>query len=205
MEAILDLSAEPYDPLYPVVGFDESPSQLSSAARHPRPPAPGHPARYDYEYRRQGTCNLLMCFHPLAGWRPVEVTERRTAQDFAQCMKALVHEHFPQAELISVVLDNLNPHTPAALYETFPPAEARRIVRKLDFRYTPKHASGLNMAELEVAVLDGQCLDRRLSTPAVVRRAIAAWEVARHAAKATVQWQFTVAKARTKLRPLYAI
>jgi DDE superfamily endonuclease len=203
MEDLLELYAEPYDALYPVVCFDESPYQLVSETRQPLPCAPGRPARYDYEYRREGTCNLFMFFQPLAGWRHVEVTARRTAQDFARCMKTLVDEYFPQAELISVVLDNLNTHTPAALYETFPPAEARRIVRKLDFRYTPKHASWLNMAELEFAVVDGQCLDRRLSTPGLVRREVAAWEAGRNAAKATVQWQFTVAKARKKLRHLY--
>lgn len=205
MEDILELYAEPYDPHYPVVCFDESPYQLISEARPPLRPAPGLPARYDYEYRREGTCNLFMFFQPLAGWRHVEVTARRTAQDFAQCMKALVDEHFPQAQLISVVLDNLNTHTPAALYETFSPAEARRIVRRSDFRYTPKHGSWLNMAELELAVLDGQCLDRRLPDPETVRREVAAWEAARNTAKAGVQWQFTVAKARTKLRYLYAV
>jgi hypothetical protein len=203
MEDILELYAEPYDVPYPVVCFDESPSQLVSEVRQPQPVAPGRPARDDYEYRRMGTCNLLMMFQPWAGWRHVEVTERRTAQDFAQCMKALVDEHFPQAELISVVLDHLNTHTPAALYTTFPPAEARRILRKLDWRYTPKHGSWLNMAELELAVLDGQCLDRRLPSLARVCQEVAAWETARNAAKATVQWQFTVAKARTKLCHLY--
>jgi hypothetical protein len=203
MEDLLELYAEPYDALYPVVCFDESPYQLVSETRQPLPLAPGRSARYDYEYRREGTCNLFMFFQPLAGWRHVEVTERRTAQDFARCMKALVDEYFPQAELISVVLDNLNTHTPAALYETFPPAEARRIVRKLDFRYTPTHASWLNMAELELAVVDGQCLDRRLSTLALVRREVGAWKAARNAAKATVQWRFTVAKARKKLYHLY--
>jgi DDE superfamily endonuclease len=203
MEELLELYAEPYDALYPVVCFDESPYQLVSETRQPLPCAPGRPARYDYEYRREGTCHVFMFFQPLAGWRHVEVTARRAAQDFARCMKALVDEYFPQAELISVVLDNLNTQTPAALYETFPPAEARRIVRKLDFRYTPKHASWLNMAELEFAVVDGQCLDRRLSTPGLVRRQVAAWEAGRNAAKATVQWQFTVAKARRKLRHLY--
>lgn len=204
MEEILDLYAEPYDPLYPVVCFDESPYQLISEVRQPQPPAPGYPGRYDYEDRREGTCHLCMFFQPLAGGRHVEVTERRTARDFASWMKALVDEHFPQAELISVVLDNLNTHTPAALYETFSPAEARRIVRQLDFRYTPKHGSWLNMAELELAVLDGQCLGRRLPNLGMVQREVVAWETARNAAKATVQWQFTVAKARTKLRHLYA-
>jgi hypothetical protein len=205
MEDLLELYAEPYDALYPVVCFDESPYQLVSETRQPLPLAPGRPVRYDYEYRREGSCNLFMFFQPLAGWRHVKVTARRTAQDFAHCMKALVDEYFPQAELISVVLDNLNTHTPAALYATFPPAEARRLVRKLDFRYTPKHASWLNMAELEFAVVNGQCLDRRLSTPALVRREVAAWAAARNAAKATVQWQFTVAKARKKLRHLYPV
>jgi hypothetical protein len=173
------------------------------AANIPQPVAPGRPARDDYEYRRMGTCNLLMMCQPVAGWRHVEVTERRTAQDFAQWMRALVDEHFPQAELMSVVLDHLNTHTPAALYATFPPAEARRIMRTLAWRYTPKHGRWLNMAELELAGLDGQCLDRRLPNLARVCQAVAAWEAARHAAKATVQWQFTVAKARTKLRHLY--
>jgi DDE superfamily endonuclease len=205
MEDILELYAEPYDPQYPVVCFDESPYQLISEVRQPLPPAPGLPARYDYEYRREGTCNIFMFFQPLAGWRHVEVTARRTAQDFARCMKALVDEHFPQAQLIRVVLDNLNTHTPAALYETFSPAEARRIVRQLDCRYTPKHGSWLNMAELELAVLDGQCLDRRLPEQGTVQREVAAWEGARNAAKATVQWQFTIAKARTKLRHLYTV
>jgi hypothetical protein len=203
MEDLLELYAEPYDARYPVVCFDESPYQLVSEVRQPLPPRPGKPARYDYEYRREGTCNLFMFLQPLVGWRHVEVTERRTAQDFAHCMQALVDGHFPQAELITVVLDNLNTHTPAALYETFPPAEARRIVRKLDFRFTPKHASWLNMAELEFAVLHGQCLDRRLANRAGVCQEVAAWEAERNAAKATVQWQFTVAKARTKLRHLY--
>lgn len=134
MEDRLELSAEPDDACYPVVCCDESPYQLVSETRHPLPVAPGQPARSDDEYRREGTCNMCMCFQPLAGWRHVEVTERRTAQDFADCLRALVDEHVPRAELISVVLDHLNTHTPAALDETFPPAEARRIVRQLDFR-----------------------------------------------------------------------
>jgi hypothetical protein len=205
MEDILELSAEPYDAHYPVVCFDESPYPLVSEGRQPLPPLPGQPARDDYEYRRGGTCNVFMCLQPLVGWRHVEVTERRTAQDFADCRQALVEVHFPHAELITVVLDNLNTHTPAALYETFPPAEARRIVRKLDVRYTPKHASWLNMAELECAVLQGQCLDRRLPDLGTVRREVGPWEAARNAIKATVQWRFTVAKARTKLRQLYPL
>jgi hypothetical protein len=203
MEDILDLYAEPYDRRYPVVCFDESPYHLVSETRQPLPVAPGRPARYDYEYRREGTCNLFLFFQPLAGWRHVEVTARRTAQDFAQCMKALVDIHFPKAALISVVLDNLNTHTPAALYEVFPPAEARRILSKLDLRYTPKHGSWLNMAEVEFAVLADQCLDRRLPDRDMARHEVEAWEASRNAVKATVQWQFTTAKARIKLRRLY--
>jgi hypothetical protein len=205
MEDILALYAEPYDPLYPVVCFDESPYPLISEVRHPLPPAPGYPVRDDYEYRREGTCHRCRCVQPLAGWRHVEVTERRTARDFAAWMKALVDEHFPPAELISVVLDHRNTHTPAALDETCSPAEARRMVRQLDFRDTPKHGSWLNRAELELAVLDGPCVDRRRPNLGMVQREVVAWETARNAAKATVQWQFTVAKARTKLRHLYAM
>jgi hypothetical protein len=203
MEDVLDLYAEPYDPQYPVVCFDESPYQLISEVRQPVPVAPGQPVRYDYEYRREGTCNLFMFVQPLGGWRPVKVTDRRTAQDFAHCMKDLVDSHFPKATLISVVLDNLNTHTPAALYETFPPAEARRILQKLDLRYTPKHGSWLNMAEIEFAVLSTQGLDRRIPDRATMRRRIAAWEAARNAVQATINWRFTTTKARRKLKRLY--
>jgi DDE superfamily endonuclease len=205
MEDILDLYAEPYDACFPLVCFDERLYQVVSEVRQPLPVAPGHPARYDYEYRREGTCNLFMCFEPLGGWRHVKVTDRRTAQDFAHCMKDLVDVHFPKATVISVVLDSLNTHTPAALYSTFAPAEACRILRKLDFRYTPKHGSWLNMAEIELAVLSSQCLDRRLGDPATVRHTIATWETDRNAAKATVNWQFTTAKARRKLKRLYPL
>jgi DDE superfamily endonuclease len=205
MEDILDLYAEPYDPQYPLVCFDESPYQLLSEVRHPLLVTPGQPVRYDYEYRREGTCNLFMCFEPLQGWRHVKVTDRRTAQDFAQCMQDLVDVHFPQAAVISVVLDNLNTHTPAALYATFPPAEACRILRKLDFHYTPKHGSWLNMAEIEFAVVSTQCLDRRLADQQTVRRLIAAWQTRRNAVKATVDWRFTTTKARRKLKHIYPL
>jgi hypothetical protein len=205
MEDVLDLYAEPYDPRYPVVCFDESPYQLVSEVRQPLPACPPQPARYDYEYRREGACNLFMCFEPLQGWRHVKVTARRTAQDFAHCMQDLVDVHFPQATVISVVLDNLNTHTPAALYATFPPAEACRLLRKLDFHYTPKHGSWLNMAEVEFAVVSTQCLDRRLENQETVRRAVAAWESQRNAAKATVDWRFTTAKARRKLKHIYPL
>jgi DDE superfamily endonuclease len=203
MEDVLDLYAEPYDPQYPVVCFDESPYQLVSEVRQPVLAAPGHPVRYDYEYRREGICNLFMFVQPLRGWRHVKVTDRRTAQDFAHCMQELVDSHFPQATLISVVLDNLNTHTPAALYETFAPAEARRLLQKLDFRYTPKHGSWLNRAEMEFAVLSTQCLNRRIPDQATVRHRMAAWEASRNAATETINWRFTTAKARRKLKRLY--
>jgi hypothetical protein len=203
MEDVLELYAEAYDPDYPVVCFDESPYQLISETRVPLPVEKGQPQRFDYEYKREGTCNLFMFFQPLAGWRHVKVTERRTAKDWAECMKDLVDVHFPDAILISVVEDNLNTHTPAALYEAFAPAEARRIISKLDFRYTPKHGSWLNMAEVEIGVLLGQCLDQRIPNIPTVRRKAAAWEKRRNTAKATVNWRFTTTKARTKLHRLY--
>jgi hypothetical protein len=205
MEDILDLYAEPYDPQYPLVCFDESPYQLVSEVRQSLPVRPGQPRRYDYEYRREGTCNLFLFFEPLQGWRHVEVTDRRTTQDFAYCMKDLVDLHFPQATVISVVLDNLNTHTPAALYATFPPVEACRLLRKLDFHYTPKHGSWLNMAEIEFAVVSTQCLNRRLGDQETVRREIAAWEARRNAQKATADWRFTTAKARRTLKRLYPL
>lgn len=203
MEDILDLYAASYDPARPVICFDEFPYQLVAEKRLPLPLQPGKPVRYDYEYRRMGTCNLFMFFQPLAGWRHVEVTAQRTKQDFAHCMKSLVDIHFPEAQVIRVVLDNLNTHTPAALYEVFEPAEARRIVRKLEFHYTPKHASWLNMAEIEISVLDRQCLDRRLPETALVRSEVSAWENRRNQQRASVDWQFTNAKARSKLEYLY--
>jgi hypothetical protein len=203
MEDVLDLYAEDSIEEYPVVTFDESPYQMISETRVPLPMEQGQPQRYDYEYKREGTCNLFLFFQPLSGWRHVKVTERRTTLDFAQCMKDLVDIHFPTATLISVVLDNLNTHTPAALYEAFEPAEARRIVSKLDFHYTPKHGSWLNMAECEFAVLLGQCLDQRIPDIATVRRKTTAWEQRRNTAKATVNWRFTTTKARLKLKRLY--
>jgi hypothetical protein len=169
MEDLLDLYAEDFDPLRPVVCFDELPYQLVAETCLPLPLRPGKPLRYDYEYRRNGTCNLFMFFQPLAGWRHVEVTEQRTKRDFAYQMKDLVDVHFPQAKVIRVVLDNLNTHSPAALYEVFEPQEARRIVRKLEFHHTPKHGSWLNMAEIEISVIDRQCLDRRLAEVPTLR------------------------------------
>jgi hypothetical protein len=203
MEDVLELYAEPFDPAYPVVCFDESPYQMISETRVPVPVEPGKPQRIDYEYKREGTCNLFMFFQPLGGWRHVKVTERRTAKDYAECMKELVDVHFPDAILISVVQDNLNTHTGAALYEAFAPAEARRILNKLDFRYTPKHGSWRNMAEVEIGVVLGQCLDQRIPNMATVRRKIGGWERRRNTAKAMVNWRFTTTTAREKLKRLY--
>jgi hypothetical protein len=174
MEEVLDLYAERYDPQYPVVCCDESPDQLVSEGRQPVLAAPGQPAQYDDAYRREGTCNLCMFVQPLGGWRHVKVTDRRTAWDFAHGLRDLVDRHVPQATLSSVVLDNLNTHTPAALYETLAPAEARRLLQKLDVRDTPKHGSWLNMAAIEFAVLSTQCLNRRIPDQATVRRHIEA-------------------------------
>lgn len=203
MEDVLDLYAEPYDPRRPVVCFDELPYQLLDHVVPPQAARPGPPARIDYEYERTGTCNLFMCFQPQQGWRQVTVTARRTAQDFAQQMRQLVDEQFPDAAKIRVVLDNLNTHTPAALYQTFAPAEARRLTEKLEFHYTPKHGSWLNMVEIEWSVLARQCLDQRLPDRSAVARVVALWEARRNASRATVDWRFTVPDARTKLSHLY--
>jgi hypothetical protein len=203
MEDVLDLYAEPADPRRPRVCFDERPYQVVGETRTPRPAGPGRPARHDYEYKRNGTANLFVHFCPDTGWRHVAVTERRAKPDFAHQMRALVDEHFPDAEMIRLVLDNLNTHTPAALYEAFPPEEARRLAAKLEFHSTPKHGSWLNMAELEISALSRQCLERRLGDIPTLRREVAAWEAPRNAARATVHWRFTSTDARTKLHRLY--
>jgi transposase len=204
MEDILDLYAQPYDPLRPVVCFDECPYQLVEEVRQPLPTQPGKPLRYDYEYRRKGSCNLFITFQPALGWRRVQVTDRRTKQDFAHQMKTLVDVHFPQAETVIVVLDNLNTHTLAALYETFDPAEARRIARKLEFHFTPKHASWLNMVEIELSVLSRQSIGGRISSSDRLAQQIDAWQTARNAQSATVNWQFTVHDARERMSSLYS-
>lgn len=203
MEDVLDLYAEPDDPRYPQVCFDESPVQLTSETRLPLPSRPGHPACYDTEYKREGTANLFLFVQPLRGWRHVNVTQQRTQPDFAQQMRLLVDEYFPTAKRIRVVLDNLNTHTPSALYGVFPPDEARRITRKLEFHYTPKQGSWLNMAECEFAVLAGQCLDRRIPHIEVLREAIAAWQGPRNQLQTKIHWQFNTDMARTKLKRLY--
>jgi transposase len=203
MEDVLDLYAERHDPQRPWVCFDEKPYQLLSDVRPPRPVAPGRAARIDYEYKREGTCNLFLLLDPHRAWRRVTVTAQRAAVDFAHQMRWLVDEGYPEAEVIRVVLDNLSTHTAAALYQAFAPAEARRLARKLAFHYTPKHASWLNMAEIEFSVLERQCLARRLATRADVARETAAWTTDRNAVEATIDWRFTTAHARTKLHRLY--
>jgi hypothetical protein len=203
MEDVLDLYAEPYNPCLPVVCFDERPYQLVGETQTPLPLVPGHPQRYDYEYKRNGSCNLFTYLQPLVGWRHVVVSERRTHRDFAARMKELVDVHFPAAEKIRVVVDNLNIHTPAAFYQTFDPTEARRLVCRLEFHYTPKHGSWLNMVEAEIAILSRQCLAQRIPEAGRLQYELAAWETARNERKATVKWQFQTADARTKLKRLY--
>ncbi len=203
MEDVLDLYAEAADPKRPVVCFDESPTQLIGETRAPIPAQPGQPERYDCEYRRNGIANLFVFLDAHRSWRHVKVTEQRTAKDFARCMRDLVDTHYPKAELIRVVLDNLSTHTAGALYETFPAAEAHRILRRLEFHYTPKHASWLNMVEIEIGVLRGQCLDRRIGERERLIGEIAAWEKQRNAAGARIDWKFTTQKARDKLARAY--
>jgi transposase len=203
MEDVLDLYAEPADPKRPVVYFDETPPQLIGEVRQPIPARPGQPERYDYEYKRNGTANLFMFLDAHQPWRHVKVTERRTAQDFAACMRDLTDVHYPDAALIRVVQDNLSTHTAGALYEAFPAPEAHRILQRLEFHYTPKHASWLNMAEIEISVLHGQCLDRRIGDSEVLDAEIEAWERQRNASGARVQWKFTTNKARIKLARAY--
>ena len=203
MEDVLDLYAEAPDPSRPVVCFDESPVQLIGEVRQPIPARPGRLERYDYEYRTNGTLNLFVLLDVHRPWRKVKLTERRTAKDYAQCMRDLVDIHYPDAEIIRVVQDNLSTHSAGALYQTFPPAEARRILRRIKFHYTPKHASWLNMVEIEIGVLRGQCLARRIDDPKQLRREISAWERQRNAARSRIKWMFTTEKARAKMRSAY--
>ncbi len=205
MEDVLHLYAAPHDPARPVVCFDALPYQLLDDSRPPLPREPGVPMRDDYEYIRRGTCNLFGCFEPHAGRRHIVVTERRTKEDFAAMMRMLVDEWYPEAAVIRVVLDNLNTHTGASLYEAFAPAEARRILERLEWHYTPKHGSWLNQMEIEWSVLVRQCADRRIGAIETLRREIAAWEAPRNAVKTTVDWRFGVNEARTTLARLYPI
>lgn len=203
MEDVLDLYHEPYDAAYPVVCFDEGTKQLIGETRSPLPMEPGQPHRYDYEYERHGTCNLFTFCEPLAAWRHVEVTDQRRMIEYAHCMKFLVDERYSEAKMIRVVQDNLSTHKPSALYEAFPPAEARRILQRLEFHYTPVHGSWLNIAEIELNVLNSQCLDRRIGDKETLKKEVAAWLVERNQRAASVHWQFTTQDARVKLRHLY--
>lgn len=203
MEDVLDLYAETPDPQRPVICFDESPTQLIGEARQPIPSAPGQLERYDCEYRRNGTANLFIFLDAHKSWRHVKVTDQRTAADFAHCMKDLVDVHYPEADLIRVVMDNLSTHSAGSLYETLPAPEAHRILKRLEFHYTPKHASWLNMVEIEIGVLRGQCLDRRIDDRKRLVTEINAWEKQRNASGARVKWMFTIEKARQKMGRAY--
>ena len=203
MEDVLEVYALPLDTATPQVCFDERPVQLLGEVYDPIPAQPGQVRRYDYEYERNGTANLFVMCQPLAGWREVKVTQQRQKVDFAHCMKDLVEVHFPEAERIRVVLDNLNTHTAGALYEAFAPDEARRILRKLEFHYTPKHGSWLNMAEIEISILSRQVLKQRIGSVDQLTQVTQAWTQRRNTQQATINWQFDVTKARTKLAHLY--
>jgi hypothetical protein len=203
MEDVLDVYHRPYDTRRPLVCLDEASKQLVGEVILPIPAGPGRPERFDYEYARNGTANLFMVSEPLLGWRAVHVTERRTAVDFAEVVRWLVEEVHPEAERVVLVMDNLNTHKLASLYEAFPPGRARRIAEKLEIHHTPKHGSWLNMAEIELSVLARQCLDRRIETREELRLEVAAWEEDRNERGVGVDWQFTTADARIKLRRLY--
>lgn len=203
MEDILDLYHQPYDQKYPQVCMDETSKQLISEVNQPIPASPGQVERYDYEYERQGVANIFILFEPLRGWRSLKITERRTKQDWAFLMKELVDVHYPDAEIIRLVLDNLNTHVPSSLYETFQPAEAKRILDKIELHYTPKHGSWLNMAEIEFSVLSRQCLDRRIGDQQTLKRETIAWQNNRNNIATKMDWRFTTADARIKLKKLY--
>lgn len=205
MEETLEAYKRPYDPKRPQVCLDETSKQLVSETRVPIQTEPGQVERYDYEYERQGVSSLFMCFEPLEGWRHVTVSAQRTKQDFAQVLRDLVDVHYPEAEKIILVLDNLNTHDFSALYETFEPEEAWRIREKIEIHYTPKHGSWLNMAEIELAVLSGQCLNRRIGEETLLRQEVAAWETERNAQQVKVNWRFTTQDARIKLKRLYPV
>ena len=203
MEDVLEVYQRPHDPACPVVCVDETSKQLIAETRTPVPAKPGQPARHDYEYKRNGTANLFMIYAPLEGWRHVEVTDRHTAIDYAKVLKDLSDTHFPKARKILLVQDNLNTHKPASLYEAFPAAEARRLVERFEWHYTPKHGSWLDMAEAELSVLSGQCLDRRIPDKPTLTEEVAAWETSRNKKQIKTDWQFTSADARVKLKRLY--
>ena len=203
MEEVLDVYKRPFDPKRPLVCFDERPKQLIAEVRKPIPARPGQLARYDYEYRRNGVANIFMMFEPLAGKRKVKITQRRTKRDFAECMRQLVDQVHPDAAAIVLVMDNLNTHKKASLYEAFEPAEAKRIADKLEIHYTPKHGSWLNMAEIEMSVLSRQCLSERIENVERLEREVSGWQKRRDVAATTVDWRFTTPDARIKLKKLY--
>jgi hypothetical protein len=203
MEEVLDVYHRPFDPKRPLVCLDEASKQLIGEVAEPVPAAPGQPARIDSEYTRNGTANLFMISEPLTGWRHVEVTDRRTAVDFAEVVRALVEEVYPEAEKVVLVMDDLNTHKLASLYEAFPPEQARRIAEELEIHHTPKHGSWLNMAAIELSVLARQCPGRRIESKEELRREVAAWEDERNGRGVLIRWQFTTADARIKLRRLY--
>ena len=203
MEDVLEVYKRPYDPKRPVVCLDETSKQLVGEVAKPAPAAPGQAAHYDYEYVRNGVVNLFMIFEPLAGQRDVEVTDRRTKKEYAECLRKLSDERYPDAEVIVLVQDNLNTHSPASLYEAFEPQEARRLTERFEWHYTPKHGSWLNIAEIELSILGRQCLARRIDNVEDLRREVRAWERARDSAATKVDWQFTTANARIKLKKLY--
>jgi hypothetical protein len=203
MEDVLDVYHRPYDEKGPLVCLDEASKQLIGEVIEPISAGPGQPERFDYEYTRNGTANLFMISEPLLGWRAAHVTERRTAVDFAEVVRWLVEEIHEEAEKVVLVMDNLNTHKLASLYEAFPPEQARKIAEKLEIHHTPKHGSWLNMAEIELSVLSRQCLDQRIDSVEILRREVAAWEEDRNERMVEVKWQFTTADARIKLRRLY--
>lgn len=205
MEDVLEVYQRAYDPKRPQVCFDEGSKQQTKETRQPLPARPGELAKYDYEYERNGTSNLFIFFTPLESWRHIKVTDRRTKIDFAHCMRDLVDVHFPDAQKIVLVMDNLNTHKFASLYEAFPPEEARRIIDKLEIHYTPKHGSWLNMAEIELSVLHRQCLNARIPDQITLIQKVTAWQDKRNASEATVHWRFTTADARIKLHRLYPL
>jgi len=205
MEDVLDLYAEPYDPAYPTVCLDEKPVVLHDQTRASLPPKPGAVERRDYEYVRDGTADLFVMVEPLAGWRHVAVTERRTRRDFAECLRYLVEERYPTAEYVRLVVDNLNTHVPAALYETFAPQQARAILERLEFHYTPKHGSWLNQAEIEISIFERGCLSRPVGDTAILAQRVQALEEERNGRRATIAWQFTNREARVKLKNLYPV
>jgi hypothetical protein len=203
MEDVLDVYHRPYDERRPLVCIDEASKQLVGEVVRPLPPEPGQPERFDYEYVRNGTANLFMISEPLLGWRAVQVTDRRTAKDFAEVLRWLVEDVHAEAEKIVLVTDNLNTHKMASLYEAFPPEQARRIAERIEWHYTPKHGSWLDMAEIELSVLSRQCLDRRIGTRAELEETVGAWEAERNERGVEVKWRFTTADARIKLHRLY--